>query len=613
MKSETQKIVKIALSTLVLGLLLGWLLFGGSKGNATEEHQHTSEVSGETIWTCSMHPQIRQTEPGDCPICGMDLIPLENDNGSELDPMAVSMSKTAMQLANVTTEIVGKTAPVKLIDLNGKVEADERSIYSQSSHIPGRVERLMVNFTGEYIKQGQIIAYIYSPDLVTAQEELFEARKVADTQPQFFNAAKEKLKNWKLSDNQIAQILQSGTVKEELPIHADVSGYVTEKMVNLGDYVNKGKALYQIANLNSVWVLFDIYESDMPWVRKGDEVVFTIPSLPGENFKGRISYIDPVINPMTRVAKARIEIGNTGLRLKPEMFASGTVKAKQPIASEAITIPKSAVMWTGERSVVYIKNTTSNGVNFVLRDVTLGPSLGNGFIVKEGLQEGDEIAVNGTFSIDAAAQLAGKPSMMNPEGGPAMTGHNHGGMKMGDDKGTGGSDHSEMDMGDVKQESKTDHSDMDQRIAATGIFQNQLKQVLSAYLELKDALVNDNAAKSNAAAKKVLSALEHVDMKQLTDKKAHGHWMTISKEISNSANSISKISDIKAQRDHFKHLSAHLSKGVKLFGVDQKIYEQFCPMADNNKGAYWLSTTKEIKNPYFGEAMLTCGEITDEM
>jgi len=166
---------------------------------------------------------------------------------------------------------------------------------------------------------------------------------------------------------------------------------------------------------------------------------------------------------------------------------------------------------------------------------------------------------------------------------------------------------------DVIVTNKTDHSDMNQRMTATATFKNQLKQVLSAYLELKDALVNDNAAKSNAAAKKVLSALEHVDMKQLTDKKAHGHWMTISKEISNSANSISKISDIKAQRDHFKHLSAHLSKGVKLFGVDQKIYEQFCPMADNNKGAYWLSTTKEIKNPYFGEAMLTCGEITDEM
>ena len=252
MKSETKKIVKIALSTLVLGLLLGWLLFGGSNNNKKDEHQHSSEVSGETIWTCSMHPQIRQNEPGDCPICGMDLIPLENDSDTEVDPMAISMSKTAMQLANVSTEVVGKTKPVKLLNLNGKVEADERSVYSQSSHIPGRVEKLMVNFTGEYVNQGQIIAYVYSPDLVTAQEELFEARKVVETQPQFFNAAKEKLKNWKLSDTQIAQILQSGTVKEELPIHADVSGYVTEKMVNLGDYVNKGKALYQIANLSSV-------------------------------------------------------------------------------------------------------------------------------------------------------------------------------------------------------------------------------------------------------------------------------------------------------------------------------------------------------------------------
>ncbi|HRW43647.1 MAG TPA: efflux RND transporter periplasmic adaptor subunit [Flavobacteriaceae bacterium] len=613
MKSETKKIVKIALSTLVLGLLLGWLLFGGSNNNKKDEHQHSSEVSGETIWTCSMHPQIRQNEPGDCPICGMDLIPLENDSDTEVDPMAISMSKTAMQLANVSTEVVGKTKPVKLLNLNGKVEADERSVYSQSSHIPGRVEKLMVNFTGEYVNQGQIIAYVYSPDLVTAQEELFEARKVVETQPQFFNAAKEKLKNWKLSDTQIAQILQSGTVKEELPIHADVSGYVTEKMVNLGDYVNKGKALYQIANLSSVWVLFDIYEADMPWIKKGDEVGFTIPSLPGETFRGKISYIDPVINPMTRVAKARIEIRNANLKLKPEMFASGNVEAKLPIKSEALVIPKSAVMWTGERSVVYIKNSSPKGVSFMLRDVTLGPSLGNSFIVNDGLQEGDEIAVNGTFSIDAAAQLAGKPSMMNPSGGPAMTGHNHGGMKMGDDKSTGGSDDSKMDMNKTSMENKTDHTEMNQRIVTTEAFKEQLKQVFTAYLKLKDDLVNDNSSKANTSAKDVILALESVDMKQLTDKNAHDHWMTISKEISKSANAISETSNIEKQRGHFKHLSAHLSKGIKLFGVNQKVYEQFCPMADNNKGAYWLSITKEIKNPYFGEAMLTCGEVKDEI
>ncbi|MBD3660860.1 MAG: efflux RND transporter periplasmic adaptor subunit, partial [Arenibacter algicola] len=250
MTKETKKIISIAVTTLFVGLLLGWFFFGGSKNTTVDEHQHDSEMVGETIWTCSMHPQIRQNEPGDCPICGMELIPLENDDNSELDPMAISMSPTAMQLANVATAIVGKTKPVKSVRLNGKVKADERSVYSQSSHIPGRIEKLMVNFTGEYVNKGQVIASIYSPDLVNAQEELFEARKIVETEPLLFNSAKEKLKNWKLTDKQIAQILESGVVKEELPILADISGYVTEKKVNLGDYVMKGMAIYEIANLN---------------------------------------------------------------------------------------------------------------------------------------------------------------------------------------------------------------------------------------------------------------------------------------------------------------------------------------------------------------------------
>ena len=286
-----------------------------------------------------MHPQIRQNEPGNCPICGMELIPLDEDNiDTEQDPMSISMSQTAMQIANVGTQIVSKAKPVKSIRLNGKVEADERSVYSQSSHIPGRIEKLMVNFTGEYVNKGQVIASIYSADLDNAQEELFEARKIVETQPLLFNSAKEKLKNWKLTDNQITQILESGIVKEELPILADISGYVTEKKVNLGDYVMKGMAIYEIANLNSVWILFDVYESDMAWIKKGDEVNFTVQSLPGENFNAKISYIDPVINPMTRVAKARVEVNNKGLKLKPEMFVSGTVEAKLPIKSDAIVI-----------------------------------------------------------------------------------------------------------------------------------------------------------------------------------------------------------------------------------------------------------------------------------
>lgn len=472
----------IVLSTLAVGLLLGWLIFGGSESKSLDEHQHeTEEVAGETIWTCSMHPQIRQNEPGDCPICGMDLIPLENEQNSEIDPMAVSMSPTAMQLANIQTAVVGATDLVKRVRLDGKVQEDERLVFSQSSHIPGRIEDLMVNFTGDYVKKGQVIASVYSPELVTAQEELFEAQKIKGTQAQLFNAAKEKLKNWKLTDGQIEEILQSGTARETFKIQADASGYVTKKMVNTGDYVRRGEAIYEIADLSKIWVLFDVYESDMGWIKKGDKVEFTVASLPGESFSGTISFLDPVIDPKTRVAKARVAAANPGLKLKPEMFVSGTVQAQLPKKTDAVVVPKTAVMWTGTRSVVYIKSTTGQGVSFKMREVNLGPALGDSYVIENGVQQGEEIAVNGTFSIDAAAQLAGKPSMMNPNGGPAMTGHNHGGMEM-------------PSASEGSNSGKANSNETLTKITNPE-FTGQLTKVYEAYLEMKDAFVATDANK----------------------------------------------------------------------------------------------------------------------
>jgi len=252
------KFVLIAV-TLLIGLTIGWLLKPApSPKLEADEHEHVESIAGIPItYTCSMHPQIRQNEPGDCPICGMDLIPLENDN-ADANPMAVTMSPTAMQLAGVQSILVGNADAGKSIRLNGKIQADERQNYTQSAHIPGRIEELSVNFTGEYVKKGQVLGQIYSPELATAQEELFQAQKIKDSQPALFNAAKEKLKNWKLTDSQIAQILATGKVTEQLPILANVSGYVTDKMVNLGDYVSKGEPIYQIADLSKVWVLFDV-------------------------------------------------------------------------------------------------------------------------------------------------------------------------------------------------------------------------------------------------------------------------------------------------------------------------------------------------------------------
>lgn len=586
------KIIILILLTLAIGLALGWLIFGKSSTNQVEtEHRHETEIAGETTWTCSMHPQIRQNEPGSCPICGMDLIPLENEEDQELGPMAISMSPTAMQLASVSTAIVGTSAPVKSLRLNGKVQEDERLVFSQTSHIPGRIEQLQVNFTGEYVRKGQVIAFLYSPELVTAQEELFEARKIKDTQPALFRSAQEKLKNWKLSQAQIDQILEGGEAKEQFPIVADVSGFVLSKKVNLGDYVRKGKPIYEIADLSKVWVLFDVYESDVAWVKKGDKVRFTVASLPGEEFSGIISFLDPVIDPKTRVAKARVEVNNKGNVLKPEMFASGVVKAQLKNKKNTLVVPKTAVMWTGERSVVYIKTPSGKGTHFMMREVVLGPELGDGFIVKEGLEPGEEIAVHGTFSIDAAAQLAGKPSMMNPEGGPAMTGHNHGG-------GT-------PSLGNSAKPKAIQSFTIDQKAKSA------LQPLYAAYLDFKNALVADQLAEAKQYGSQLEEAISKVDM-SLFKGAAHNAWMEHNRNLKNALQHMQHFNSLEEVRQAFQAVSDGMIALTKAFNpMDQPLYVQHCPMADSNKGADWLSIKAEIKNPYFGEAMLTCGEITD--
>ena len=281
------KYVRISL-LLIAGVIIGWVIKPGNKGSSDSSTSTTQESqTKEQIWTCSMHPQIRRNEPGQCPICGMDLIPLNSESNSEGNPMAISMSETAMQLANVQTMVVKNQKAIKEVRMPGKVQADERLVFSQVSHIPGRIEQLMVNFTGEEIKKGQTLALIYSPELVTAQEELLEARKIRDVQPGLYEAAKEKLKNWKLTEEQIQKIISGGKVHDKFPILADVSGVVLKKWANTGDYIMKGMPVFDIVDLSKVWILFDVYESDIQWIREGSKVEFTIQSIPGEFFNGR--------------------------------------------------------------------------------------------------------------------------------------------------------------------------------------------------------------------------------------------------------------------------------------------------------------------------------------
>jgi len=406
---------------LCVGIFLGWLFFH-SPGKTEDKHNHTAEAAKGTIWTCAMHPQIRMSEPGKCPICGMDLIPLSQRSGdTTTDPNAIHMTVAAAQLANVLTSFVSKQNPVKDIRLYGKVQADERLLQSQVSYLPGRIEKLFVNFTGEAVRKGQTLALIYSPDLVTAQQELLETAKTKQSQPALYEASKDKLRQWKLSDSQIASIESSGKAKNNFEVFANTSGIVSARRVNTGDYISPGSVLFDVADLSHVWIMFDAYESDLPYLSQGQKVSFTFEALPGNDYSGNISFIDPVLDPVTRVARVRVEINNQAGKLKPEMFATGIVNANLNQYKGKMVIPKTAVLWTGKRSIVYVKQTGTDELAFKMREIELGPMLGNSYVVMKGLAEGEEIVTQGAFSVDASAQLEGKPSMMNPEGGKIST------------------------------------------------------------------------------------------------------------------------------------------------------------------------------------------------
>lgn len=422
------KYIKYAL-ILIAGLLLGWLMFSGGNSGQTPQDVHVDGVHNHgdeaEVWTCSMHPQIKMDKPGLCPICAMDLIPLKTTGSGDasIDPNAIQLSVEAVALANIQTTMVSKQNPVKDIQLYGTIQVDERLSHSQTAHVSGRIETLFVNFTGESVRKGQKIASIYSPELLSAQQELLEAVKMQDVQPILLQAVREKLRLWKLTDAQITRIEQSGEVSPLIDVVANTNGIVVAKNVNQGDYVNTGTVLFTVANLSQVWAVFDAYETDLPFLKVGDKVEYTLQALPGKTFTGKVAFINPILDPSTRTAKVRVETANAGMLLKPEMYANAIISAPLKQYNNEVVIPKSAILWTGKRSIVYVKQPNTETPAYLLRDIDLGPSLGDSYVVMSGLEDGDEIVTNGAFVIDASAQLSGKQSMMNDQAGRAVTGH----------------------------------------------------------------------------------------------------------------------------------------------------------------------------------------------
>ncbi len=590
------------IGVLIVGVLIGWLTFGGS-GNPSEnlpsDHSEEDHKPGE-VWTCSMHPQVREDGPGQCPFCGMDLIPVESDDSDEdgeAGQFTVKLSNAAMKIAEVSMTTIEEKAPYKEVYLPGKVVADERRISQLTARYPGRIEKLIVNFTGQKVRKGQVLAKIYSPELVTAQKELFEAIKYKESNPKYYQASQQKLKLWDLTEEQIKAIEESGEVKFYFEVLSPITGTVTMRHVSLGDYVKEGSALFEVINLRHVWVMFDAYESDIPWIKMKDKIKFSIKSIPGKEFEATVTFIDPVINRMTRVAGVRAELDNPKDILKPQMLATGILKTMLPGSGDQSVVPKSAVLWTGKKAVVYVMTGDHNNM-FQYREIELGAEAGDYYVVKEGLNAGEMVASNGVFKIDAAAQLQGKQSMMNPEGGKQSMG-GHAGMDMGGDSKSAPSGKEALSAPDNKMQ-------MDMSVDEN--FKKQLTSVYKAHLVMQEGFLATDAKAVSTAIANVEASLAKVDM-SLVKGEMHNHWMGSLKSLNETLGQIKATGDIEKQRLAYADFNDALYSAIKMFGISgETIYYQFCPMARNGEGAYWLSDIEEIKNPYYGDAMLTCGE-----
>lgn len=567
---------------IIIGFGAGWLIFGNGSSDAmankdisdmSDQHDHSGE-SADQMWTCSMHPQIMQPEAGDCPICGMDLIPAET-GADGLAFSEIKMTENAMALANIQTNVIGGGKVDKnegMIELSGKIATNEEASSVQASYFDGRIERLNVNYEGQKVNRGQLLAMIYAPNLVAAQQELITAANLKESQPALYKAVRNKLKNWKLTDKQIDAIEASGKVRDNFPVYATVSGTVSEVLAREGDYVDQGQPILKVSNLNTVWAEFDAYENQIAALKTGQKIDVFLNAYPDKEFNATVSFIDPILNNQTRTITVRATLNNTNDLFKPGMFVTGKIESATDYSDETLTIPASAVLWTGERSVVYVKSKPNEPV-FEMREIQIGNRNGDSYTVLDGLQRGEEIVTNGTFTVDAAAQLQGKKSMMN--------------QRMNTDTPT----MAEMEM---------DFSEA---------FQQRFKKVINPYLQMKDAFVASDPEQVAKYALITKRSMESLNTNTL-GKMEQAHLMTSIQMLE----AITENESLENQRAHFVLLNENLVPVVSnLHGLNKTLYVQRCPMANNNKGAVWLSTEKDIRNPYFGDQMLSCGSVVDTL
>lgn len=629
------------LSLLVVGLLLivavgfaqriGWL-----QGPTTGHSTPTRETSAD--FTCPMHPQIRQTTADRCPICGMALVQAVTAGGADLDELSVKIEPAQRRLANIQTASV-QFEPVRAtINTVGSIAIDESRLATVASYIDGRIERLFADYTGVQVAERDHLAIVYSPELFTAQVEYLENRSmprspgtlaaVRDAREALVKDSRRKLQELGLQEEQLRELEESGTAKARQTVYTPIGGTVIEKLAMEGKYVKAGEPIYRIADLSTVWLKLELYPEDAARVRFGQTVEARVTSLPDQIFHGRVAFIDPTIDEHKRSVGVRVEYLNPEGKLRPGDYADATIYlpigqqgevydqdlagkwispmhpqiirdapgpcpicgmdlvsterygyATQPVDQpSSLHIPRSAVLMAGEHSVVYVETEPGR---FQIRKVTLGPILRDKVIILQGLEANEIVATNGNFLIDSQMQLAGKPSLIDPtRAQPSPT--------------------------PVEGPLSTQHLLLTQ---VSGDTAKPLEDLYQSYFRIQADLAND---------KRPTEADAQALRRFATTLRQDDTW---------PAEARKQLAEIAKYSEHLHHLELDQARHQAFRPISHAIValaalvrdpagppfqHMYCPMVKGGRGD-WLQANDDLRNPYYGSAMLNCGEVVQTL
>jgi multidrug efflux pump subunit AcrA (membrane-fusion protein) len=620
----------IALIVIVgLAQRAGWL-------RAVEATPNAVTDTAGTIFTCPMHPQIRQPAAGRCPICGMELVPASS-GAADLNEFSVKIEPAQRRLANIQTAKAEVGTLEATLQTVGIIAIDESRQATIAAYMDGRLERLFADYTGVDIAKGDHLAVIYSPQLYAAQVEYVEARRalsatgglaaVRQAQEALAANTRQRLREFGMTEEQITELERTGKAQSRLTIYTPQGGTVVEKLAVEGNYVKSGDPIYRIAELSTVWLMLKLFPDDAARIRFGQRVEAIVQSLPGETLVGRVAFIDPTVDPKTRSVGVRVELLNEAGRLRPGDYAEARVTlpigpqgkvydadlagkwispmhpqivreepgqcpicgmdlvptsnygfAKEPVPQpKSLYVPRTAVLLAGGNSVVYVETKPGE---FEIRPVTVGPILRDKIVILEGLKAGEIVATAGNFLIDSQMQLAGKPSLIDPTKAIAKSKEHEGPLKF-------------------------------KEVAVTpvgGETGKQLETLYAAYFDVQKALAADKkppAGPSQSLHQAALALASDASLPQSAAK--------LAKEIATKSEHLHHRDLTGARRDFkpMSHAVVTLAAQFRSEGAQGSFTHFYCPMVKGG-GGDWLQAHGELLNPYFGSEMLRCGERVQE-